>query len=110
MQRMTAHFVGDTYLALDRPIDGVEKLVAPPASVAVTTGFEAAFHRGLTQTPPLPNLLISDSSLATSGSSRQARTFSIAARSERVPEAFRVLEGRSPRPSNMHRALRAAIG
>jgi hypothetical protein len=106
---MAAHFSGDICLALDRPIDGVEKLAAPTTSVAVTTGFEAAFHRGLTQTPP-PDPLISDISLATSGSSRQARTLSIAARSERVPEAFRVLEGRSPRPSNMHRALRAAIG
>ena len=52
MRCMAAHFSGDICLALDRPIDGVEKLVAPAASVAVTTGFEAAFHRGLTQTPP----------------------------------------------------------
>ena len=40
---MTAHFSGGIYLALDRPIDGVEKLVAPAT-------FETALHRGLAQT------------------------------------------------------------
>ncbi len=29
MQRMAAHFSGDICMALDRPIDGVEKVVAP---------------------------------------------------------------------------------
>ena len=50
MRCMTAHFSGDIYLALDRPIDGVETAAAPAT-------FETAFRRSLAQTlhtPPPP--------------------------------------------------------
>ena len=86
MQRVTAHFSGDIYLALDRPIAGVEKLAAPAT-------FETAFRRSLAQTFT-PRFSDSDSSLAASGSYRQARSQPIAVLSEYAPEAFSVLEGR----------------
>ena len=47
MRRMAAHFSGDIYPALDRPIDGVETAAAPAT-------FETAFRRSLAQTPPPP--------------------------------------------------------
>ena len=56
------------------------------ARVAVSTATRCAFHRCLAPT----------SALAPSGSYRQARPRPIAALSECAPEAFSVLEGRSP--------------
>ena len=91
---MTAHFSGDIHLPLDRPIDGVEKVVAPAT-------FETAFRRGLAQMfippppPPPPDFPLRSSTLAPSGSSRQVRSSPIAAPSERASETFSVLEGRS---------------
>ena len=55
MQRMTAHFVGEICLALDRPIDGIETANSPAARAAgATTALEAAFRCDLAQTftPP----------------------------------------------------------
>ena len=80
---------GGFNVGFDRLVDGVEKLVAP-------TTFETAFCC-LTSTdvhPPPPRFSLCSSSLAASGSYRQARSSPIAAPSERAPEAFSVLEGR----------------
>ena len=86
---MAAHFPGDIHLALDRPIGGVEKVVAPAT-------FETAF-RCLTSTDvPPPRFSLRSSARATSGSYRQARPQPIAAPSERAPKATGVLERRLP--------------
>ena len=96
MRHMVAHFSGDLHLALDRPIDGVEKVVAPAT-------FETAFRRGLAQTfpPPPPRFSLCSSSLAPSGSSRQAQSSPIAAPSKSASETFSVLEGHSPGASRI---------
>ena len=97
MRWMTAHFVGEIRLALDRPVDGIETANAPAVLAAdATTALEAAFHRGLAQTFPPPRFSLCSSSLAASGSYRQARSSLISAPSERASEAFRVLVERLP--------------
>ena len=103
MRWMTAHFSGEIHLALDRPVDGIETANAPAVLAAdATTALEAAFHRGLAQTspppppPPPPRFSLCSSSLAASGSYRQARSSLISAPSERASEAFRVLVERLP--------------
>ena len=97
MRCMTAHFVGEIRLVFDRPIDGIETANASAARAAgATPALEVAFRRGLAQmfSPP-PRFSLRSSTRAPSGSCRQARFSPIAAPSERAPETFRTLEGRS---------------
>ena len=90
MQRMATHFVGEIRFAFDRQVHGIEMADAPAApSAAVTIALEGALS-GVPSTPVLP--------IASSSSHRQARPQPIAALSEYAPQAFSVLEERSPRP------------
>ena len=90
MQRMATHFVGEIRFAFDRQVHGIEMADAPAApSAAVTIALEGALS-GVPSTPVLP--------IASSSSHRQARPQPIVALSEYAPQAFSVLEERSPRP------------